>query len=111
MRGTLRLLFIMGDNDKPPQVGFDARKPGFPTRSVTKRSAQSQKRARSLKIRIYTEEGSYYPSSENKGADQLCSNYTADLLFCFHLGKTPDVSNEYSVLHTRKKIIIKKKKK
>ena len=32
---------------------------------------QAQKRARSLKFRIEVEEELHYPSSENKGADQL----------------------------------------
>ena len=27
----------------------------------------------------------YYPSSENKGADQLCGNREADLRLCFRL--------------------------
>ena len=31
----------------------------------------------------------YYQSSENKGADQLCSYCTADLRICFCIGKTP----------------------
>ena len=43
----------------------------FPTRSDTNRPVQAQKRARSLKFRIKVEEELYYPSSENKGADQL----------------------------------------
>ena len=43
----------------------------FPTRPDTNRAAQSQKQARSLKFRIKVEEELYYPSSENKGADQL----------------------------------------
>ena len=30
----------------------------------------------------------YYPCSENKGADQLCSYCTADLRLCFRIGKT-----------------------
>ena len=29
----------------------------------------------------------YYPSSENKGADQLCSYCTADLRLCFRICK------------------------
>ena len=29
----------------------------------------------------------YYPSSENKGADQLCTYCTADLRLCFGIGK------------------------
>ena len=46
----------------------------FPTRSNINRSVQSQKKARSLKFWIKVEEELYYPCSENKGADQLCSN-------------------------------------
>ena len=45
----------------------------FPNRSDTNRPVQSQKRARILKFRILVEEELYYPSSENKGADQLHS--------------------------------------
>ena len=33
------------------------------------------------------EEELYYPSSENKGADQLRSNCEADLRLCFRLGR------------------------
>ena len=44
----------------------------FPNRSDTNTPVQSQKRVRSLKFRIKVEEELYYPSSENKGADQLC---------------------------------------
>ena len=36
---------------------------------------------------IYVEKESYYLRSENKGADQLCSNCTADLCLCFRIGK------------------------
>ena len=43
----------------------------FPTRTDTNRPVQAQKRAISLKFRIKVEEELYYPSSENKGADQL----------------------------------------
>ena len=57
----------------------------FPTRSDTNRSVQSQKRARILKFRILVEEELYYPSSENKGADQLRSYCEADLRLCFRL--------------------------
>ena len=31
----------------------------------------------------------YYPSSENKGADQLRGYREADLRLCFRLGKNP----------------------
>ena len=35
------------------------------------------------------EEELYYPSSENKGADQLRGYREADLRLCFRLGKNP----------------------
>ena len=57
----------------------------FPNRSDTNRPVQSQKRARSLKFRIYVEEELFYPSSENKDADQLRSYREADLCLCFSL--------------------------
>ena len=57
--------------------------------SNTNRAVQLQKMARNLKFRIYTEEGSYYPWSENKGADQLRSYCAADLPLCYHIYKKP----------------------
>ena len=57
----------------------------FPNRSDKNRPVQAQKRARSLKFRIYVEEELYYPSSENKGADQLRSYCEADLRLCFRI--------------------------
>ena len=57
----------------------------FPNRSDINRPVQAQKRARSLKFRIYVEEELYYPSSENKGADQLRGYREADLRLCFRL--------------------------
>ena len=57
----------------------------FPNRSDTNRPVQAQKRARSLKFQIKVEEELYYPSSENKGADQLRSYREADLRLCFRL--------------------------
>ena len=57
----------------------------YPTRSDTNRAVQAQKQARSLKFRIKVEEELYYPCSENKGADQLCSYREADLRLCFRL--------------------------
>ena len=54
----------------------------FPNRSDTNRPVQAQKRARSLKFRIFVEEELYYCSSENKGADQLCGYREADLCLC-----------------------------
>ena len=59
----------------------------FPNRSDKNRPVQSQKRARILKFRIYVEEELYYPSSENKGADQLRGYREADLRLCFCLGR------------------------
>ena len=57
----------------------------FPNRSDTNRPVQAQKRARSLKFRILVEEELYYPSGENKGADQLRGYSEADLHLCFRL--------------------------
>ena len=61
------------------------RKPttGFPTRFDTNWYVQSQKKARILKFQIYEEDGLFYPRSENKGTDQLCSYCTADLRLSF----------------------------
>ena len=41
----------------------------------------------------------YYPSSENKGADQLRSYCEADLRLCFRLGKNPVFSRCGSFQH------------
>ena len=51
------------------------------------RAVQSQKKARSLNFRIKVEEGLYYMCGENKGADQLCNYYTADLRLWFCICK------------------------
>ena len=59
----------------------------FQTRSDTSRPVQAQKRARIMKIRIKVEEELNYPSSENKGADQLRSYCEADLRLCFRQGR------------------------
>ena len=42
-----------------------------------------------LEILHRVEEALYYPSSENKGADQLCSYCTADLRLCSRISKNP----------------------
>ena len=63
------------------------RSSGFLTMSDTNRPVQSQKKARILKFWVEVEEELYYPSSENKGADQLCSYCKADLRLCFRIGK------------------------
>ena len=57
----------------------------FPNRSDTNRPVQLQKQAGSLKFWIYLEEDLYYPSSENKGADQLRGYREADQHLCFRL--------------------------
>ena len=54
----------------------------FPNMFDTNRPVSSQKKGRSLKFWIQVEEELYYPCSENKGADQLCS-VTAKLLCAF----------------------------
>ena len=59
----------------------------IPTRSDTNRPLQSQRKGRILKFWLEVEEELYYMSSKNKGADQLCSYCTADLCFCFRIGK------------------------
>ena len=65
------------------------RSSGFPTRCDTNRSVQSQEQARGLKFRLYVEEILYYPSSENKGADQLRGYREAGLRLCFRIGENP----------------------
>ena len=57
----------------------------FPNRSDTNRPVQLQKQARSLKFWSEVEEESYYPSSENKGADRLRGYREADLRLCFRI--------------------------
>ena len=53
------------------------RKPAmcFSNRSDTNRAVQILKRARGWKFWIFKVEELHYPSSENKGADQLCGCY------------------------------------
>ena len=60
-----------------------------PNRSDTNRAVQAQKMARDRRFWINIVEEWYYPCSENKGADQLCSYCTADLRLCFSLCKKP----------------------
>ena len=47
----------------------------------------SQKMARSLNFQIYEGEEFYYPSSKNKGADQLCSCTKLICIFVFAQAK------------------------
>ena len=53
----------------------------FPNRSDTNRAVQAQKQATGLKFWLSVEEELYNPCSKNKGADQLCGYYEADLRF------------------------------
>ena len=62
---------------------------GFPTRSDSNQAVQAQKMAGSLKFWIKEEEKLYYPSSENKGDDQLRSYCEVDLRLCFCIDKNP----------------------
>ena len=64
--------------------------------SDTNRAVQPQKMAGGLKLRIKEEEGWYYPSSENKGADQLRGFREADLRLCFRICKKPVFSRRGS---------------
>ena len=57
----------------------------FPNRSDTNQAVQSQKQARGLKFWLEVEEELYYPSGENKCADQLRGDREADLRLCFRL--------------------------
>ena len=57
---------------------------GFRT-GPTQTDLNKHRKARSLKFRIQVEEELYYPSSENKGADQLRGYREADLRLCFRL--------------------------
>ena len=50
-------------------------------------SIHLQKKTRILKFWVSVAEELYYPLSENKSADQLCSYCTADLRLCFRIGK------------------------
>ena len=72
------------------------RSSGFPTRSDTNRAGQQQKMATDLKFRIYKAEGLYYPSGENKDADQLRGYRIADLRLCFRICKKPVFSRRAS---------------
>ena len=58
------------------------------TRSDTNQAGQPLKVARGLKFCIKEVEVLYYPSSENKDADQLRGYCEADLRPCFRICKT-----------------------
>ena len=55
----------------------------FPNRSDKNQAVQSQKQARSLKLRRESVLSVYYPCSESKGADQLRGDREADLRLFF----------------------------
>ena len=57
----------------------------FPNRSDTNRPVQVQEQTRSLKFWNQVEKELYYPTSGNKGADQLRGSREADLRLCFRL--------------------------
>ena len=69
---------------------------GISDQFCTNQPVQSQKITRSLKFWIWAEEEWYYPSSKNKGVDQLCSYCTADLRLCFLIGNNPVFSRRDS---------------
>ena len=52
--------------------------------------------ARGLKFWILKAEGLYFPSGENKGADQLLGYRDADLRLCFGICKNPVFSRRGS---------------
>ena len=58
------------------------------TRSDTNQAVKLLETARCLKCCILEVEVLYYPSSENKGADQLRGYREADLRLCFRICKT-----------------------
>ena len=68
----------------------------FPTRSDTDQAVQLLEMARDLKFRIWKAEGLYYPSGENKGADQLRGHREADLRLCFRICQNPVFSRRGS---------------
>ena len=59
--------------------------------------------ARDLKFRIWKAEELYYPSGENKGADQLRGHREADLRLCFRICKIPVFSRRGSYEPRRQK--------
>ena len=58
------------------------------TRSDTNQAVQPLEMARGLKFCIKEEEELYYPSGENKDADQLCGSREADLCLRFRICKS-----------------------
>ena len=70
------------------------------TRSDTNQAGQPLKVARGLKFCIKEVEVLYYPSSENKDADQLRGYREADLRPCFRICKTLVFSRSGSIMVT-----------
>ena len=70
------------------------------------RDVQPQKMARGLKFRITVVEGSYYPYSENKGADQLRGYREADLRLCFRICKNPVFSRRGSYANAKQTVLL-----
>ena len=68
------------------------------TRSDVNQAVQPLKMARGWKFWIEEVEGLYYPSSENKGADQLRGYREADLRLCFCICKMLGFSRSSSNL-------------
>ena len=83
----------------------------FPNRSDTNRPVQAQKRARSLKFRIYVEEELYYPSSENKGAvtAKLICAFVFAYADCWFSHEAAQMSMQFHDLKTGKFSFQKKK--
>ena len=70
------------------EMSREARKPGVGVSDkVRLKPACTVSEERILKCWVEVEGDLYYLSSEDKGADQLCSNCTADLRLCFRIGK------------------------
>ena len=72
------------------ELSRDMRKPTmwFLTRSDTNQAVQPIRMARGLKFYILEVEVLFYPSSENKDADQLRGYREADLRLCFRICRT-----------------------
>ena len=71
----------------------------FPNSSDTNQPVQAQKRARSLKFRIYVAVELYYPSSENKDADQLRGYQLTAKLICVFVFVNADCWFSHEVAH------------
>ena len=79
---------------------WENRSSGFLARSDTNCwSVQLQKRARCLKFQVQEEEELYYPSSENKGTDQLHSYCEAALRLCFNVFTYAIILFSHDVAH------------